>query len=143
VAGHGNRLFPGTDIGLNPTRQDGGAEHRAVQDGADGAVGTRPHLFQVEFLHALGVGGDGRALDAHAVFLDGLGRGHGVQVVGVVPFFHIEVVILRIQVHIGLQQLFFHHAPEVWVISSPSISTMVFIRILSMICFLSYFLSAA
>ncbi len=41
-------------------------------DVAERTVGTAPHLFEVKLLHALFVGRDGGALDAHAVLLDGL-----------------------------------------------------------------------
>jgi hypothetical protein len=71
VAGHGDGLRPSADIGLDPAREDGGAENGSIQCGADRAVGARPHLLEAKFLHALGVGRDGRALDADVVFLDG------------------------------------------------------------------------
>ena len=57
--------------GEMPVTMNGRAEHGAVQHGADGAVGAFPHLLQAVFLHPLGVGRNGGALDGHAVFLGG------------------------------------------------------------------------
>ena len=58
--------LPAAYDGLDALDHDGGAEHGAVEQGADGAVGALPHLFEAVLLDALGVGGDGRALDGHA-----------------------------------------------------------------------------
>ena len=50
--------FPGSwTTGEMPPDHDRGAEHGAVQDGADGAVGRLPHLGEPVLLHPLGVGG--------------------------------------------------------------------------------------
>ena len=56
VAGDCDRLLPGTHNRRNPFDHDRRAENRAVQNGADCAVGAFPHLGKVVFLHALGVG---------------------------------------------------------------------------------------
>ena len=54
------------DLGLLDA--DGRAEDGAVQDGTDGAVRALPHLGELGiFDHALLVGGDGGALDGHAM----------------------------------------------------------------------------
>nr|GFD53224.1 hypothetical protein [Tanacetum cinerariifolium] len=74
------------------------AEHGAIQNVADGAVGRLPHLLEAKFGHALLVGGDGGALNAHAVLLDGVGRVDGDLVIGLVTVLDAEVVVLDIQV---------------------------------------------
>ena len=45
VTGHGNGLFPGTDIRLDALHQDGGTEYGAVQGSPDGGVGALVHLL--------------------------------------------------------------------------------------------------
>lgn len=54
------------------------------QDIPDSSVRRQPHLLQLEFLDAALIRGDGGALDAHAIFLDGLGRVDGNLVIGLV-----------------------------------------------------------
>src|ERR1700722_12785134 len=51
----------------NVRHDDRLAENGAVEDIADRAVGAFPHLFQVEFLHAGFIGGDGGAFDAYSM----------------------------------------------------------------------------
>ena len=60
------------------------------------------HDFQV--LHPLGVGGDGGALDRHAVLLGGLGGVHGHLVLRPLPLGQAQVVILGFQVDVGQEQ---------------------------------------
>jgi hypothetical protein len=50
-------------------------------------LGRAPHALEAEFLDAGFVGRDGRALDADAVLLDGVGGVDGDLVVGLVAFF--------------------------------------------------------
>lgn len=52
------------------------------EGGTYGSVGRAPHLFEVEFLDAGFVRGDGRALDADTVFENGIGRVDGHLVIG-------------------------------------------------------------
>ena len=56
VARDGDGFFPGAHHRRDTLDHDGRAEHRAVQNGADGAVGALPHLGKVVFLHALALG---------------------------------------------------------------------------------------
>ena len=76
MAGDGDRLGPVLHIGHDAVDQDGGAEYRAVQDGADGAVGALPHLLQVIFLHPGSIGGDGGAFHGHSILQRGVGGVH-------------------------------------------------------------------
>ena len=69
VTGNGDGLFPVFDHRLDAVDHNGCTEHSAVQHSADGAVGAFPHLMQLVFIHALGVGGDGGTLDRNAVLL--------------------------------------------------------------------------
>lgn len=48
----------------------------------DSTVRAPPHLLQLELLYSSFVRGDGSALDADVVLLDGLGRVDGDLVVG-------------------------------------------------------------
>ena len=60
--------LPGRNVGADPLTEDGRAEHGAVEDAADGAVGAFPHLAEAVFLDALRVCRDGGTLDGDAVF---------------------------------------------------------------------------
>ena len=102
VTGDGDGLFPGAHGGGNPLDQDGRAEHRAAHHGADGGIGTLPHLMQVVFLHALSVGGDGGALYRHAQAHGCLGAVDGNLVPGGIPVGQAQVIIFRFQIHIWL-----------------------------------------
>src|SRR5699024_11491949 len=92
------------DRRLDAVDHDGGAEYGAVQHGADGAVGALPHLVQLVLVHPLGVGGDGGALDRHAVLLVGQGGVHRHLVAGGVPVVQAQVIILDLEVHTAKDQ---------------------------------------
>ena len=98
-------------------RFDGGygygcAEYSTVQDAADGAVGTLPHLVEVVFRHAGRVRGDGGALHRNAVLLCGLGGLHRDAVFGCVALLKTKVIILGLQVYERKDQLILDHLPE-------------------------------
>ena len=88
------------------------AEHGAAQDVADRAVGRAPHLLEAEFLDPRLVRGDGRALDADAVRLDGVGGVDGDAVVARVAALDREVEVNEVDVEIGLDQLVLDHRPD-------------------------------
>ncbi len=108
------------DDGLGPARHqtryvrddDGRAEDGAAEDVTDGAVGRPPHLLQTEFLDTRFVGGDGGALDADVVLLDGVRRVDRHLVVGGVAVFHAEVVVLEIHVQVRVDQLVLDELPD-------------------------------
>ncbi len=98
-------------------------KHRSVEQSAQRPVGTFPHPAEVVFLHALGVWRDRGALDAHTVPRNGPGRVHGHLIFRCLPLQKAQIVVLRAQIHIGLNQLRLDLAPQTRVISSPSSST--------------------
>ena len=113
MTGDGDGLFPVLHHGVDAVDEDGGPEHGAVQNGADGAVGAFPHLGQLGiFLHALLVGGDGGALHGHAQAAGGVGGVHGDLVLGLVAVQQAQVIILGLQVHEGQDQLILDHPPQ-------------------------------
>ena len=112
VAGDGDGLLPVLDGGLDAVDHNGRTEDRAVQRSADGAVGALPHLMELVLLHPLGVGGDGGALDGHAVFLVGLGGVEGHLVAGGVTVGQAEVIILGLEVHERQDELVLDDLPE-------------------------------
>jgi hypothetical protein len=112
VARDRDGLFPVRHIGVDAAREDGRAEHGAVQDRADGAVRALPHLLELVFLDSLGVRRDGRALDAHAQAADGLARLGCHPVVRRVAVGKTEVVVFRIQLDKGDDQLVLDPFPE-------------------------------
>ncbi len=94
MAGDGDRLGPVLHIGHDAVDQDGGAEYRAVQDGADGAVGALPHLLQVIFLHPGSIGGDGGAFHGHSILQRGVGGVHCDLVVRGIAVLQAQVIVL-------------------------------------------------
>ena len=91
---------------------DGLAEDDAAQDVADGAVGALPHLLEAELFDARLVGRDGRALDADAVLLDGVGGVDGDLIVGRVAVLDGEVVVLEGHVEVGMDELVLDQLPD-------------------------------
>ena len=112
VAGDGDGLYPVVHARLDARHGDGRAEHRAVEQGADGAVGALPHLLQVVLVHARGVRRDGGALHGHAQALGGLGGIHGHLVVGGVAVLEAQVVVLGLEVDVRADQLVLDHLPD-------------------------------
>ena len=112
MTGDGDGLLPAADDGLDALDHDGRTEDRAVKDGADGAVGALPHLLEVVLLHALGVGGDGGALDGDAQALGGLGGVDGDLVVGGIAVLQAKVVVLGLEVHVGADELVLDDLPD-------------------------------
>lgn len=64
-----NGLFPAWHQARHVVYHNGFSEHSAIQYVTNGAVGTSPHLLQLELLDSSLIWGDGRALDAHPVGL--------------------------------------------------------------------------
>ena len=112
MAGDGDGARPVAHAGLDAFHNDGGAEHRAVEHRADGAVGALPHLLQVVLLHPSGVRRNGGALHGHAQTLGGLGGLDGDHIVGSVAVLQAQIVVLGLQVHEGADQLVFDHLPD-------------------------------
>ena len=96
------------DDGLGPAgheaghvgADDGLTEDGTIEDVSDGAVGALPHLLELELLNAVLVGGDGGALNADLVLLDGVGRLHSDLVVCGVSVLNGEIVVLEVDVDV-------------------------------------------
>ena len=112
VARDGDGRLPGANGRLNAADQDRRAEHRAVEHGADGAVGGLPHLLEGIFLHALRVGRDGGALDGYAVFGGGVGGVHRHLIVRLVAVDQTQIVIFGLEIDIRLDEQLFDPLPE-------------------------------
>ena len=112
VAGDRDGLLPAFDLRLDTVDLDGGAEHGAVEHGADGAVGALPHLFEAVLLDARRIGGDGGALDGDPQSLGCLSGIDGYLVVRLVTVLEAEVVVLGIEVDEGRQQLVLDDLPD-------------------------------
>ncbi len=65
MTGDRDRLAPAGDKGLDAVNQDRSAENRTVENGADRAVRAFPHLLELVFFHALGIGGDCGTFDSN------------------------------------------------------------------------------
>ena len=112
MAGNGDRLGPVLHIGHDSFYQNGRPEYGSVQNSADGAVGTLPHLFQVIFFHPGSIGGDSGALYGHAVLQRGIGRVHRNLVIRGIAVLQTQVIVLCLEIDIGKQQLILYHLPE-------------------------------
>jgi hypothetical protein len=108
------------DDGLGPARHQPGdvgdddrlAEDDAAQDVADRAVRAPPHLLEAELGDPRLVRGDGRALHADAVPLDGVRRVDRHLVVGGVAVLDAEVVVLELDIQVGQYQLVLDVLPD-------------------------------
>ena len=69
-------------------------------------------MLEVEFFDAVFVGRDGRALDADAVLLDGLGGFDRDPVLGLVPVLEPEIVVLQIDLEVGQDQFLLDEIPD-------------------------------
>jgi len=101
VPPHDDRLVPGADGRFDVAHQDGLAEHRAVQLIPDRAIRGGPLLLEIVLPDPVLVRGDGRALDAHAVPLDGRGGFMGDPVIRFIPLPEPEIVVRRPELHMG------------------------------------------
>ena len=93
VTGNADRLFPCRDIRGDALDQNRRAEHCTVENGTDGAVGGLPHLFEIVLGHSRGVGGDGGALDRHAVLLGCLRAFDGDFVIRLVAVYQAQIIV--------------------------------------------------
>ena len=109
---NGDGLFPIPDGRKDSIDKNGGAENRAIQNGADRAVRTFPHGVKVVFRHPLGVGRDGGAFYAYAVFPDGFRRVQRDLIGCAVAFRQAEIKIDGFQIDERLQQFFLDLFPE-------------------------------
>ena len=112
VTADDDRLGPARNQPRHILDHDRRAEDGAAENVSDGAVGREPHLLEVELLDAGLVGGDGRAFDAHAVLLDGVGGVDGDLVVGLVAVLDAEVVVVQVDVEVRQDQHLFDHLPD-------------------------------
>ena len=112
VTADDDRLGPAGHQPRDVADDDRLAEHDAAEDVADRAVGRDPHLLQAELLDPRLVGGDGRALDADAVPLDGVGGVDGHLVVGRVTVLDAQVVVVEVDVEVGVDQPVLDERPD-------------------------------
>ena len=107
-----DRLCPTRHQARNILHDDRLAEHRSADDVTERAVRAAPHLFEVELLHTLLIRRDGRALNAHAVLLDGLRRVNCDLVVGLVALLDTEIVIQQLNVEVRKDEAILDELPD-------------------------------
>ena len=112
VAADDDRLGPARHEPRHVLADDRLAEDHAAEDVADGAVRRPPHLLEVELLHPAFVRRDGRAFHRDADLLGLLGGVDGDLVVGLVALLDAEIVIEKIDVEIGMDQLVLDELPD-------------------------------
>ena len=69
VMTYDNGFYPSAHEPGNIFADNSFPEDSATQDISDGAIWRLPHLFQLELLHSLLIGGDGGILDTNVVLL--------------------------------------------------------------------------
>lgn len=62
-------------------------------------------LLQLELLNTGLIGGDGGTLDTNTVLLDGLGGLNSDLVIGLVTVLNTEIVVLKVDIKVGQNQL--------------------------------------
>ena len=72
---------------------------------SDGAIRRHPHLLELELLHTLLIGRNGRAFNAHRVLLDGLGGINRDLVIRLVSVGQAQVVVLEVDVEVRVDEL--------------------------------------
>jgi hypothetical protein len=112
VTGDGDGLLPELHGRVDARDGDRRTEHGAVHHGADGAVRALPHLVEVVLGHALGVRGDGRALDGDAEALRRIGGIHSHLIVGLVAVGQAQVIVFGLQVHEREDEFVLDHLPQ-------------------------------
>ncbi len=112
MASNYNRLIPRGDQARDILANNRLAKNGSTQNVTDCTVGALPHFLQAKFLYTALVGGDGRALDAHVVFLDGLRRIDGDLVIGRIAVLHAQIIVFDVQIHIGKDQFVFDKGPN-------------------------------
>src|SRR5689334_14943553 len=112
MAAYYNGTVPGSDEAWHILNDDGLPEHRTIQDVTDGAVGTLPHLFQLEFFNAVLIGGDGGAFDTDPVLPDGVGGIYGYLVIGLVAVLYAKVKIFYVYIHVRKDELVLDKLPD-------------------------------
>ena len=107
-----NRMGPARHQPRHVGTEDRFPENRPAQNVPDGAIGRAPHLFEVEFLDPLFIGGDGGTFHADPMFKDGMGRIDGDLIVGLIAFFDAEIVISQVNIQIGQDQFVLDPCPD-------------------------------
>ena len=87
-------------------------EHRSVEQRADGAVGALPHLAEVIFVHARGIGCDGGTLYGNTKALGRLGGIDRHLVACALALREAKVIVLGLEVHERLDELVLNELPD-------------------------------
>jgi hypothetical protein len=112
VAADDDRLGPARHQPRDVRDHDGLAEDHPTEDVADRAVRRQPHLLQAELLDPRLVRRDRGALDADTVLLDGVRGVDGDLVVGGVPVLDAQVVVVKVDVQVRVDQLVLDELPD-------------------------------
>ena len=112
VAADDDGLVPARNKPGNIRNDDGLAKDDATENVANSPIGASPHLLQTELFNPCLIGGDGRALDPDAVFLDGVGCINGDLIVGLIALLDPQVVILKGDVEVGVNEAVLDELPN-------------------------------
>jgi len=112
VSANDNWLLPSWHAKWDVFHQNGLSEDSAVENVADCAIWTPPHLLQVELLNTALVWRDSSAFDGDLVFFGGLGSVNGDLVIGFVAGSDGQVVVLSFHVNVGVDVLLLDPLPN-------------------------------
>ena len=96
-----DRFLPSRDQPRNILDDDGFSKDCSVEDVADSAVWTLPHLFKSELFYTGLIRGDGGAFDTYFILFDSFGSLNGYFVLSSITVLHAEVIISNSEVEEG------------------------------------------
>jgi hypothetical protein len=105
VATNDDRLGPAGNATRNVLNDNGLTEDDTTADVTDGTVGRLPHLLEGELLDTGLIRGDGGALDADLVFLDGVCAVDSDLIVSGITVLDAQVEVLDVEVKVGVDEL--------------------------------------
>mmetsp|Transcript_23347 Transcript_23347/g.41465 ORF Transcript_23347/g.41465 Transcript_23347/m.41465 type:complete len:377 (+) Transcript_23347:275-1405(+) len=112
VAANDDGLGPAGNETGDVGNDDGLTEDGPVENIAESAIGTLPHLFQFELLDASLIGSNGGALNADFVFLNGLRSINSDLVIRRISIRESKIIVNDFQIQVRENQLFLNHIPN-------------------------------
>jgi hypothetical protein len=100
VSANNDGRSPAWDKTRDVADNDWLAEHSAIKNVSDSAIGGLPHLFEVEFLHTGLIRSDGCALDSDLVLQHSVRTIYGDLVICSVTVLDRQIVVLSLEINV-------------------------------------------